>query len=1181
MGQYLLVRVTYDTNSYHGITAYQVRADVADEDNSAPGFGEDSGVRMVDEDTAVGGNVGDPVVDTDEPNDDRLTYSLRPAAAPNAGDLSFFTIDQETGQITLMRKLSHEGTTADGVTIDGRAYPETDSVTPGVYIVVVRATDPSGDANDENSADITVTITARDVNEAPRIVSGNSELVVDENASLPDPDATIETNRYQRLDEDANDIASVWRLKGADAALFQIGTPAGGNIARRIHFLSAPDYEDPQDMLRDNIYEVTLVVCDRAGDCGEKDVRIKVMNVAEDGMLTLSPRQPEPDVPVVAILTDGDGILTEADGVETIGKWAWYYTVTAADYTIDDTGTISGTPPTLITGATTSSYTPSEDDLGRYLYATVKYRDGMAPDTARWLIAGTEFAVQKDPGDAPPPGQGNAAPEFDPMEVMFEVPENTPSTGFVGQHPDGATDAEDDATDPATLLTYDLSGADADSFALASPNRATYYAVEAAPFLLSLTPVQIAVMPVTHLDYESKMAYSFELEATDSEGAMSSATVMVTVTNVNEAPSAPVEFIGGLGVTGPSTATVPEVAEGAEASGPIVVATYEAARLPRGATASSVRWSLDGDDKDDFTINGGELAFKNAPNFEMPMDEGTNNSYEVMVKAMAGGEEDSISVTVTVRNLDEGGTVTLPSERPEVGQAITAELTDPDGSIRIDRWEWYKAELITDTFNLIPETVVGSGTVSDTYTPVAADANWFLRANVFYSDGEGAGKDAEEIAMGGTIQIAPMFDGDAAERSVGENTVAGMNVGDPVTASDPGDTLIYTLGGADAASFAINKDTGQLMTMAALNYETKASYTVTVIATDTARASDEITVTVTVTNVEELGMVDLSARPVVGTELTASVTDRDNVVDGSVAWQWASSATMDGTFEDISGAMAAAYTPVAEDAGMYLRATASYSDGEGSGKTDDQIAMYPVNMPPMFDAAEATRSVAEGTAAGMNVGDPITAMDEGDTLTYALGGADMRSFAIDDMGQITVGTGTALDYETTTSYTVTVTATDAAGASDEVMVTITVTNVDEEGMVDLDAEQPVVGIALTASVTDPDGDVTGETWQWASSATMDGDYTNIEGAGAMKAAYTPTMDDKGMYLRATAAYNDGVGDADSAMMATAEAVVSYSSPHSPTMPPLQSTWRKTRLRAATSATRTWPRTPTATPRPTP
>ena len=40
---------------------------------------------------------------------------------------------------------------------------------------------------------------------------------------------------------------------------------------------------------------------------------------------------------------------------------------------------------------------------------------------------------------------------------------------------------------------------------------------------------------------------------------------------------------------------------------------------------------------------------------------------------------------------------------------------------------------------------------------------------------------------------------------------------------------------------------------------------------------------------------------------------------------------MDGTFTNISGATLATYTPVAADAGMYLRATATYTDGYASG----------------------------------------------------------------------------------------------------------------------------------------------------------------------------------------------------------------------------------------------------------
>ena len=71
------------------------------------------------------------------------------------------------------------------------------------------------------------------------------------------------------------------------------------------------------------------------------------------------------------------------------------------------------------------------------------------------------------------------------------------------------------------------------------------------------------------------------------------------------------------------------------------------------------------------------------------------------------------------------------------------------------------------------------------------------------------------------------------------------------TPNDLGDVLTYTLGGADAASFGIREGTGQLQTKAALDYETKQSYTVTVTATDPGGLSATVTVTIEVTDVNE------------------------------------------------------------------------------------------------------------------------------------------------------------------------------------------------------------------------------------------------------------------------------------------------------------------------------------------
>lgn len=97
-------------------------------------------------------------------------------------------------------------------------------------------------------------------------------------------------------------------------------------------------------------------------------------------------------------------------------------------------------------------------------------------------------------------------------------------------------------------------------------------------------------------------------------------------------------------------------------------------------------------------------------------------------------------------------------------------------------------------------------------------------------------------------------DGSSATRSVAENTPAGTNIGAPVSATFTGEgdsILTYSLGGTDAGSFRIVSGTGQLQTEAALDYETKNSYTVQVSASN-GSVSASITVTITVTDEAEV-----------------------------------------------------------------------------------------------------------------------------------------------------------------------------------------------------------------------------------------------------------------------------------------------------------------------------------------
>ena len=93
--------------------------------------------------------------------------------------------------------------------------------------------------------------------------------------------------------------------------------------------------------------------------------------------------------------------------------------------------------------------------------------------------------------------------------------------------------------------------------------------------------------------------------------------------------------------------------------------------------------------------------------------------------------------------------------------------------------------------------------------------------------------------------------GQAATRTVAENSPAGTTVGAPVTATDPdGDTLAYSLG---SAQFMIHPTSGQLTvaTGANLDYETQASYTVTVTASDGRGGATQYTVTINLTDVPE------------------------------------------------------------------------------------------------------------------------------------------------------------------------------------------------------------------------------------------------------------------------------------------------------------------------------------------
>ena len=308
------------------------------------------------------------------------------------------------------------------------------------------------------------------------------------------------------------------------------------------------------------------------------------------------------------------------------------------------------------------------------------------------------------------------------------------------------------------------------------------------------------------------------------------------------------------------------------------------------------------------------------------------------------------------------------------------------------------------------------------------------------------------------VNHAPIFtEGSSTTRSIAENTPAGKNIGSPVSATDADeDTLTYTLGGADAASFGIISTTGQLQTRDPLDYEEKNTYAVIVTVSD-GSATDAISVTIDVTDVEE------NNAPVF---VEGSATER-SVAENTPAGKNIGGPVIaeDEDEEDVltyslSGADAASFGIVSTTGQLQTRDPLDYEEknaysvtvlvSDGNGGTDSigvaiNVTDVEENNAPVFVEGSATeRLIPENTPAGRNIGNPVVAEDEDeeDILTYSLSGVDAASFGIvSTTGQLQ--TRAPLDYEKKNTYLVAVLVSDGNGGTDSIGVAINVTDVEE------------------------------------------------------------------------------------------------------------------------------------------
>ena len=599
-------------------------------------------------------------------------------------------------------------------------------------------------------------------------------------------------------------------------------------------------------------------------------------------------------------------------------------------------------------------------------------------------------------------------------------------------------------------LTHSLSGTDASKFEIASATG------------------QITVKSGTSLDYEAKTSYSVTVTVKAATAGVQSQSlspnapgsyvipVTINVTDVNEPPAAPSAPTVAKNSTTPTTKL--DVSWTAPAmTGKPALSDYDVQYRQTGdSTWTDASFSGTGTS----TTLSGLTAGK---------------SYEVQVRGVNAEGDGAWSDSGTAITQSDGVTRSV-NENSAAGTNVGAAVTMTAGSYTLAHSLSGTDAAKFEIGSTSGQITVKSGTSLDYETKTSYSVVVTIAVSGTggaQSEPNGTGDYVIPVTINvGDLNETPAFPADTATRSIAENSAVGTSIGAAVTATDPdGDTLTYSLTGTDASKFDIGASTGQITvkTGNVPDYEAKTSYSVTVNVTDGEDGSgnadttidDTIAVTINVTDVSEPPAAP--SAPTVGlnvatptTKLEVSwtaptMTGKPALSDYDVQYRKSGDSTWtDASFTGTGTSVTLSGLTAGKSYEVQVRAT----NDEGTGAWSDSGTA-------ITQVGAATRDVAENTAAGGNVGAAVTttANPNNYTLTHTLGGTDASKFAITaTTGQITVGTGTSLNYESgTTTYSVTVTVTAAVsggGANAQslspnapgaytIPVTITVTDADE------------------------------------------------------------------------------------------------------------------------------------------
>ncbi|MBF0214077.1 MAG: cadherin domain-containing protein, partial [Magnetococcales bacterium] len=1008
----------------------------------------------IDENAAVGTVVGTlSASDADVVDQSRLTFSLSGSTA--------FTVNSKSGVITVI----------DSTALDYETAPT---------LTLTATVKDSRLASASNS----VVIRLKNLNEAPVVTSAASAGSFAENGT-----GTVYT--ATATDQDVDDTRT-WSLSGADAALFAINADSGA-----VTFVQSPNHESPTDSGGDNIYNFSVVATDAAGLSGSKAVTLVVSDLNETPGITSGSAASfeENGTGTVYTATASDPDATESLVWSLSGSDAALFAIDAASgaitflappnfeapadqgadnsydlqLTVTDKGgltaskniaiTVTGSneAPAVGSGSTT---TFAENGAGTAYAATASDPD--ANDTQSWSLSGSDAdRLTIDPAsgavsfrqapdyESPADSGGDRVYEFvvtvtdsggltASRNVAITVTDvnEAPSVNSGG----AASFAENGSGTVYAATASDPDANESHSWSI-SGSDAALFAIDAASGAVTFVQSPDFEIPG---DLGADNTYDLDVTVTDQGGLSATRSVAITVTDVNEAP----------------TVTSGGVVQFAEnGTGTLQVAT---ASDPDANDTRS--WSLSGVDAARFAIDAssGAVTFLQAPDFEIPTDDGADNVYDLQLTVTdSGGLTASQPLSVTVTGVNEAPTVTSTSavtvSENVTGSIHTATASDPDAD---DTRSWSLSGSDAALFAID----ASSGAIAFLNSPnfespadAGADNRYELQLTVTDSGGLTATQSLAVVVS--DLNESPSV-------TSGETVTVAENVSGTIhtaTASDPdaGTTLLWSLSGSDAARFVIDAASGAVSFVQSPDFESPADsgadnlYEIQLIVTDQGGLTATRSLSVTVTDRNESPSVTSAsslsfAENGTGTVLTATASDPD--ANDTRSWSLSGSDAALFAIDAASGAITFLQAPDFEspaDSGadnLYdLQVTVTDAGGlTASGSV--AITVTGVNESPAVTSGSAATFAENGTGTvyTATASDP----DANDTRSWSLSGSDAGRFVIDPAsGAVTFAT--APDFETPTDsgadngYDLQVIVTDQGGLSASQGVVITVTDVNE------------------------------------------------------------------------------------------------------------------------------------------